>query len=234
MMNAVIKNEKINFFLKWIRHQIECPLCIRCGSYFVEENYFCLKCTNQFLPTYFEKKIINYNQLIQVTSFIQWKKNESQALSELIYLLKTKNSDLAWAWFTRAFEAEICDLIVPNPTSVLVPVPGSKISHHTFNFSRAIQNLTGCRMMPLLQKALDQKNQKSKTAIERSNIQFELNEEFTENLQGVRQIYLIDDVVTTGSTLKNISNTIRQSLSLDQQQVLEIRGITLFYREKSF
>jgi len=183
---------------------------------------------------YFEKIALDYHQLVQVTSFIRWPKNESDTLSELVYLLKTRTSTAAWAWFVQAIESEICNLISSDPGCILIPVPGSKeSSYHTLNFGNAIQNLTGCQSVPLLRKAAGQKNQKTQTALERTAAKFEINEEFTGRLENIHQIYLIDDIVTTGATLKNISKILRQSLSLDQQEKIKITGLTLFYRTKA-
>ncbi len=220
----------VNSFIR----NIECPLCLRCGSFFLTKNYFCTKCTDHFLVNYFQKISQTYGSDLVVSSFIQWPKNESDSLSELVYLLKTRTSDCAWEWFVQNLDLEICAVIDPLPNTILLPVPGSKYSHHTSNFAKALQKLTGCRAIHALHKVNDNQNQKRKSVIQRQYTKFELNENFTEMLSTADHIYIIDDIVTTGSTLKNISNSLKSSLYKETGKNVKMSALTLFYRSKAF
>ncbi len=226
-MNVILKN-----FINRIVREIECPLCIKCGSYFVQENYFCRYCEKYLFENYFQPLTTDFEPDLSVASFLKWKQYESDSVSELVYLLKTKTSDLAWNWLTKQVEAEICESILPG--SILIPVPGSATSFHTNHFCQAVQNLTGCESINALIKKNGQKHQKTLSAISRLNSQFIINEEFTQRLNSASHVCLIDDIVTTGATLKNISNAIRCSTKSENAHDLKIQGITMFYRTKQY
>lgn len=214
-----------------IVRQIESPVCLRCGSYRIHTNYFCLICTNNFLCKKLGPPRLEVFDNIEVYSFICWLKNESDCLSELIYLLKTRSSEQAWAWFVDKLESEICTIIDPHPGTVLISVPGSKKSFHTDYFSGQVEKLTGCRLIKPMYKMNVARPQKLKTAAERKGTEFAFNEEFTDIVSTATKIYLIDDIVTTGATLKNISDTIRRAIFTQNVSGAKITGITLFYRQ---
>ncbi len=220
--------------LNIILRNLECPVCLKCGSYFVQTHYFCKACANNFLIDFIQPTSTIYNKDLSVHSFLRWQKNESDSLSELVYLLKTSSSQSAWRSFVNIFESEICQIIQPNSESVLVPIPGTKSSFHTLHFAKEIEKTTGCRQLNVLRKKTGAKAQKLKKADERASIEFEINEEFTEQLLRAKNIYLIDDIVTTGSTLARASETISQFLLLSGQSKFQFTGLALFYRTKSF
>jgi predicted amidophosphoribosyltransferase len=222
----------IQTLLNYVQRHIECPLCIRCGSYFVQENYFCTVCAQQFFSEHYKQRVTALTSNLNVISFIQWRRYQSDSLSEFIYLLKTKNSDLAWRWLVYTLEQQICQFVHPDPQVVLIPVPGSRTSYHTNYFCSAIQDLTGCKSVYALTKSTRQSDQKTLTAISRKSSKFLVSEEFTERLASFKQIYLVDDIITTGATLKNISEAIREALPEPKKKGLKICGLTLFYRER--
>ena len=121
-------------------------------------------------------------------------------------------------------------MINADSEAILVPVPGSNASYHTTYFAAAIQELTGYKVVPALCKSSDQKSQKSQNKQGRRDAIFKMNEEFTAEIYQASTIYLIDDVVTTGLTLKSISKTLRLALPPNQKENLKISALTLFFR----
>ncbi len=213
-----------------ILNAFECPVCLKCGSYFVRNNYFCTACGFDFIQNFTKMRQHIYDDTLAVNSFLCWEKFESDSCSELVYLLKTRSSQCAWCWYVNIFDSEICDLIRPEKNSVLIAVPGSKKSFHTTYFTNEIQRLTGCETLFAIQKKPNAKPQKQNNANDRSLIEFEINEEFTERLLSADWIYLIDDIVTTGSTLINIHKTIQTFLLINGKTTVNISALTLFYR----
>jgi predicted amidophosphoribosyltransferase len=218
--------------LKFIQRQIECPLCLKCGSFFITRNYFCETCTDDFLISQVQIRSENLTTDLKVTSFFSWVKYESDSLSELIYLLKTSSSLAAWNWFVQYFESEICQIVDTKQASILIPIPGLKRSYHTKNLALEIQNLTGCKSISLLRKSDQKMAQKTKSALDRNQIQFEICEDFTEELNTISRIYLIDDIVTTGATLRSASSAIKSHLSKTRNGHIQISALALFHRTK--
>jgi predicted amidophosphoribosyltransferase len=210
--------------------QIQCPLCLRCGSFCYEKNYFCKTCTKSFLYSQLDQIERTLKQNLQTYSFINWQKSTEESLGALIYLLKTKNSRNAWAWFVEHLEARLCKIIIAHERAVLVAVPGSKTSYHTQYFSEEIQKLTGMRLIQPFEKSQIQGNQKSKSAAQRKAISFKFREEFTDELKAACRIYLIDDIITTGATLDAAAEAITKGVGQPSGLRSRMIGVTLFNR----
>lgn len=219
----------INSFLR----QLECPVCLKCGSFQVQCNYFCRRCAQQFLSPRFEIISQHVKNEILVHSFLNWFPQESDSISELVYLLKLQSSKQAWAWFVSRLQAVICELVNPMEHVVLVPIPGSKKSFHTAHFSLAIQELTGCSRASGLKMKPNHSAQKKKNKLERETIRFEICEEFTIAIAPPAHVILIDDIVTTGSTVWAAAEAIKRNLAAQDIGTIKITALTLFRRYKN-
>ncbi len=220
----------MKFFLDTIIKHIECPLCLRCGSIWVQENYFCARCSRDFLQQHFGILQNKINESTEVTSLIKWSKHQSDALTQLVYLLKTRTSYFAWKKYTDCFEDEISALIDAKENTILIPVPGSKKSYHTNYFSENIQNLTGCEQVLALTKSANLGAQKLKSLAERKRIAIDVNEDFTAELLKANNIVLIDDILTTGATLNGCFNALNDFYFKRGASSKKISALTLFYR----
>ena len=169
---------------------------------------------------------------VRTHSFINWIPHESDSISELVYLLKSKASSKAWRQIVRKLENKICEVIDPTESVILVPIPGSTTSYHTQYFTESIQHLTGCTSKNLLKHSKAYGPQKTKSLQERKTAQFEIFEEFTSELRGVERIILIDDIKTTGSTILGATEAIQIHFIKQFSKQIKIDAITLFSREK--
>jgi predicted amidophosphoribosyltransferase len=220
----------MKFFLDTLIKHIECPLCLKCGSIWVQDNYFCAKCSRDFLQQHFGLIQNKINENLNVTSFIRWNKNQSNALSELVYLLKTRTSYFAWTKYVESFEDEICKLVDGKENTILIPVPGTRKSFHTSYFAKAVQSMTGCRAIFALNKPIDLGMQKTKSLSERRLIVINVNEDFTEQLLMADKVVLIDDILTTGATLNGCISALGDFYFKNGQSTKQVSALTLFYR----
>lgn len=220
----------MKFFLDTLIKHIECPLCLKCGSIWVQDNYFCARCSRDFLQQHFGRIQNELSNNIGVISLIQWNKNQSDALSELVYLLKTRTSYFAWKKYVQSFEDEICELVDAKENTVLIPVPGSRKSFHTNYFAEAVQTITGCASLSALNKPVNLGMQKTKSLNERRRIVIHVNEDFTEQLLKANKIVLIDDILTTGATLNACVSALSDFYFKNGKPPKQISALTLFYR----
>ena len=230
----------------FIGRHLESPLCLKCGSFQIQNSGFCASCEKNFLQPLFHFHRVKGHKAqnllvlesssalnLNVYSFVCWKKNASDSLSEWVYLLKNKTSQARWDWIARniSSDREIQELKL-NQNSALIPIPGHRKSHHTKNFCKSLSQVFGCRVIEntfsLLHSDRQQKHLKRQ---ERSNIELRLNEEITGLLAGAERLVLVDDIITTGATLNSAAQVLyRARINQDLQHSKQISCVTLFYR----
>lgn len=182
------------------------PLCLRCGFLSVRRSLFCIHCENEFLGPRF----LNHVRWIEVENsqyavdfLLHWIPQESDSLSELVYLLKNKLSASVWDYYVQQFIEK--KEIKKHISTAIIPIPGStlnKKAYHTLYFAKAWQkyhsgNIINC----LINESLDGP-QKKKTSLERTLIQPRFIEDFTTAIYEQERVILVDDIVTSGHTLQ--------------------------------
>ena len=140
-----------------------------------------------------------------VDFLIHWVPKESDSLSELVYLLKSRLSFTVWKYYVE----KLTQFQLPRKTSLLktalIPVPGScseKKAYHTQYFARAWQEFSPGNVLNCLKSDAEHAKQKDLTLSERSLTKMKFLEEFTNEIYTYERIILIDDIVTSGHTLQ--------------------------------
>lgn len=178
-----------------------------------------------------QERILEFNnKQLKVKYLIQWRPGESDCLSETVYLLKSALSASAWSYYSKIV-IELLNLKNKMNETFLIPIPSRKNKnrhYHTKYFSFFLaQSLKGS-VFACLKSSGALQEQKGLNLDERSGVKFEFCEEFTSRVRGAQSIILVDDIITSGSTLKSCLETLKPHLSRD----CKIDIIALFSREK--
>jgi predicted amidophosphoribosyltransferase len=191
------------------------PLCLRCGSLSVRSSLFCRYCEIEFLYP----RIVLHRRLIKnecVDFLMHWVPNESDSLSELVYLLKSRLSFSVWKYYVEKFK----NLHAPmrEMKTAIIPVPGSrigKVAYHTRYFALAWQLLSAGDIVNCLVSSSEQGEQKDLTLAERGRATMCFLEDFTTVIGEYERVILIDDIVTSGNTLQASLMAIKPHLRSD-------------------
>ena len=151
-------------------------------------------------------RVINLQGVSFTVDFlIQWVPRESDSLSELVYLLKSRLSFPVWKYYVEKFLHVQSPHRKPVLKTALVPAPGSrskKTAYHTQYFAQAWQEFSPGNVINCLMSDTDHANQKDLTLSERSWTRMKFLEEFTNEIYAFERVVLIDDIVTSGHTLQ--------------------------------
>ena len=195
--------------------QILCPLCLRCGSLRVQSSLFCRACEVDFLFPRMQRhhRIIKDSR---VDFLLHWVPNESDSLSELVYLLKSRLSFPVWKFYVEQFIT--LHSSKKEFKTALIPVPGSRtgrVAHHTRHFALAWQHFCHGDIVHCLKTAPHHGEQKGLTLAERGAANMSFLEDFTSAIYQYNRIILIDDIVTSGNTLQASLQAIKPHLRSD-------------------
>ncbi len=210
-----------------------CPLCVRCGSLQVGSNFFCLECEKEFLHLRIDmhtRSLEFKHKTYGVKYLINWTPGESDCLSSVVYLLKSRWSRSAWENYGRLF-AKLFDFSFAKNKTCFIPVPSGKkqkMSFHTRYFSQFLTDFYQADRLLCLKSAGHLQSQKSLRLDERSRIKFEFSEEFTSLVLAYNRVVLVDDIITSGNTIKACLETLKPHLAPS----CKIEIIALFSREK--
>lgn len=197
---------------------------IQCAYCFSEGSFLCKKCLNS-LPKLSTQLCLNCKKpsLLGITHPECFKKYPAQGIFSLYNYSVIKNA-ISLGKFKLAkpiFEilgtelaSAIGSLKLEDYTVTWIPVQDKKMNLRGFNHAEviAIQIATNCQLkaLPLLQKSKSSFDQKTLNDTQRknnvSNI-FKINTRYPIP----KQILLIDDVTSTGSTLLEATKTLREA-----------------------
>ncbi len=214
----------------------ECLICFKTGSWLCEKCrknlfntlpncYICKKLSNKY-QTHSNCK--NTNSLKQVITL--WKYN--QYSKKLIYNFKYKNRIQIGNFLFSLFKQKLEHLDFTN--SIFIPTPShqKKVLERGFNPTEVFCNLIANNLSvnvnsKFLLKKSSNTSQASLQYTERfENVKdiFAVNEKEISNILKYKKIIIIDDIITTGATLNEISRTIKGSLKED----IEISSLCIF------
>lgn len=192
--------------------QFICPVCLRCGSFRVQNSFFCQNCERQFLKKQLlnrTRTLIVEGQAYPVQFLISWIPYKSDSLSEAVYLLKSYFSFPSWRYYTAQLQ-----ITNDARSAALVPVPGrqpGRTAYHTQYFSQSLSPYLKAPVLPCLIRRNSQGSYSGNSASNtqqkhlnregRAQVQFQFLEEFTLPLLSCERVILIDDIITTGHTL---------------------------------
>lgn len=188
--------------------QLLYPLCLRCGSLSVRSSLFCHLCETDFLLPRMMKHyrvIKDSDTFFAVDFLLHWVPQESDSLSELVYLLKHRLSFPVWKFYVEKFIHFQSQNRSSKLKTALIPIPGSrqgKVAYHTQYFVQAWNQLSPADVLNCLRSRPEQVEQKELSLAERGQSQMSFLEDFTTEIYQYDRIILIDDIVTSGHTLK--------------------------------
>ena len=201
------------------------PRCCGCDTLTQDDSPFCKSCLELVIPytnTNSECDICGFrlNKCICgkrkfYTSFTTVFYHEGKARKNIFRLKFHSRPDIAKS-FAKALLLNLNRRKVLEETDIITFVPMRPFSKlkRGYNQSELIAGelslLTGIECLPLLTKELKTRNQHTLGKIARStNLlgAFELKKEYAEYIQG-KNILIVDDVFTTGSTMNEIAKTL--------------------------
>jgi len=155
---------------------------------------------------------------------LEWHKNESDALSQMVYRLKSDNSKPAWIFYARIFYKILKDKIDFKNYEALIPVPSAKQSSvHSKIFAQELATLSGLPVLDILCKKAQSLEQKNLTAAERKQ-QATIGLKATGH-EHITKCIFVDDIVTTGESFLQCN----MALNGGRQNPI----LSLFYRSKT-
>lgn len=160
---------------------------------------FCLRAVRARPPHVTENLISE----IDLWSGWVWPPGEDELLSRIVMRLKGQGNLKPWR--------EIAELVIERLDSrwwserpcVFVPVPITKGRRHALEFAQGLSEATGIPWAEMFVPNEGVEKQRHKRRIERAREAFELNETFSKHEYSDLHIALVDDVVTTGETIKS-------------------------------
>ena len=201
--------------------------CRSCGTFLIESTEYCSFCFSSFDeirrtgPRVQEHPLLNQ---IRVRSLWSWVPGEDDELSGLIHSLKGQGAPGAWRVLARSFLSEhSSSLFRENKTyRGIIPAPSkTEGEDHAFLFAKALGELLQLPVVQPLRRLNENKQRKlgRSERIRRQN-QLELKEQgqfwkFAQmEAKTTAHWILVDDILTTGATSRNML----QSLGLRESQ----------------
>lgn len=210
-------------------HQINHPICIHCGSLFANDSLFCLNCEVRFWTDHMssgERKVRHSD--ITVQHLFYWKNDPKMDSRKLVLLLKKYSSRNSWLYYVNKLNESLKFNL--NGKAVLVAAPS--LRQRPYHTRYLADGLSSLLVIPEL-RCLRQINpsataQKDKDLEGRQDIKIEVKPELKTALGGYSTIILVDDVVTSGSTIRSCVSALRSNLAPD----VKILPVCLFSREE--
>lgn len=203
-----------------IRHFIYNEPCCLCGTYLRGQGPTCSVCWEQLLERFQSAAPERREQDIAVSLF-NWIPGDGAKISRLVRHLKGDHQASEWRWIARAWLGQG---VWPSHRKsarakalVLVPMPSPTGRLHALHFARGFAEELGAEVCDYLRLdgAPAHAEQKNLRRWSRRRRRLRCREDITLSELKAKTIVLIDDVVTTGSTVR----AARQALRLDQAEV---------------
>lgn len=201
--------------------------CSVCGnSLDLDEKYICRKCLMNLPRTHYED--ISFNQFDQLmagkvpvercASYFYYHKNDPYA--SILHDLKYRNMPTLGRWLSERATRQMLDSHFFDNIDAIVPVPlhYTKLASRGYNQSQylaqGISRVTGIPVIKALKAVREHPTQTHKDAAERlMNTQgmYAANLRHCNGLDG-KHLLIVDDVVTTGSTLLACATALHQAI----------------------
>ncbi len=202
-------------------------MCSVCGKPLdLDEKYICRKCLMNLPRTHYED--INFNPFDQLmagkvpvercASYFFYHKNDPYA--SILHDLKYRNMPTLGRWLAERATRQMLGSHFFDGIDAIVPVPlhYTKLASRGYNQSQylaqGISNATGIPVIKALKAVREHPTQTHKDAIERQmNTQgmYAANLRHCNALDG-KHLLIVDDVVTTGSTLLACATALHQAI----------------------
>ena len=214
--------------------------CQLCGKVLVFQLGLCFQCyskllkseeiwSNQNSPT------LKLNELkIEVFSILNWSSDHFLNLTPWIVFLKTYQS--MWAWRRLSDFIIECELLKKLQVSyskqelAFIIIPSSTNRKHTHMMGHYLNKKMQISVFDILKFEHESVDYKSLKKTQRSNRKMKINEEITESicekLNELKCVVFIDDIVTTGNSIK----AAKTAIDLFLNHKINYYGLSLFYR----
>lgn len=211
--------------VKVLKQYLLSPCCIKCGSFFCDDSLFCEFCFRIEILDKVNLESDSHLKNYQHYYFLNWRKNESDVLSQMIYRLKADNSKAAWAFYAKFFYKVLKLKIDFTQYDAIIPIPGSqKNSVHAKLFAKELSVLCGLPVNDILLKKTEALAQKTLSAEQRRRVTSIQRVEAV-LIENITKYIFVDDILTTGESFLQ-SN---RALNENPENII----LSLFYRPKS-
>jgi predicted amidophosphoribosyltransferase len=204
--------------MEWILDFLMPEYCILCGAkgkvlcedckrgILAERDNFCLECGNFIEEWCFECRL-PYGRSFAVGF-------RDEAVGKVAERLKFGPKPSLVHQIVDILVSVLPDLA---PETVIVPVPtvGKHVRvrglDHTKRVARRLAKVKGCRFLPLLQRKGDfvQVGADARTRLKQAQASFGVDERVLRTIGRESEVFLYDDISTTGSTLKECAKLLR-------------------------
>lgn len=198
------------------------PVCLGCGSFFCNDSLFCNHCFHREIEPNLNLPSVSHLGGSKHFYLLKWNKEESRAIDQMVYRMKSDNSCAAWRFYSRILLAT-STINLQNFVG-FVPIPGSTAaSVHSKIFAEALSSVSGLPIYDLVAKKANVKAQKQGGIQDRKAPNFvplphRQSELFT-------KLIFVDDVLTTGESFLQSNRAVNGH----NENVI----LTLFYRAKA-
>lgn len=191
--------------------------CIRCCSgcgislemiFHQSSNWLCRKC-NSFLETdIFNLKISELDSDITFLSLCNWTDSNYELISNLILNLKGNHNHIGWKWISKHLTKQLMlKNKLPFKDVVLVPIP---LTNNQRNHANILAQMLSYELKLALDTTLLSYTQKPlRQTILRKQERMKIK--MQSKLHNHRHIIIVDDVCTTGATIREAKNALKQA-----------------------
>lgn len=208
--------------LETLKQYLLTPVCISCGSYFCEDSLFCVTCFSREIEPKLILPAASHLGSARHLYLLDWNKNESLAIDQMVYRMKSDNSRAAWRFYAKII-LQMSEVKLQNFRGY-VPIPGSTAaSVHSTVFAEALSANSGLPVFDLLSRKTDSKAQKQGSITDRRTQNFE--QRLGTQAELFTKLIFVDDVLTTGESFLQSNKAVNGH----NENII----LTLFYRAKA-
>lgn len=194
-------------YLKNLIHLL-CRACLNCSSFECKDSLFCENCEKKLWIRHQGIKKI-FVETTPVFYLFDWFPDIDPFLNMLLPALKGSAPKLVYQFYAKRLVGLLPRVCRPEGT-VVVPCPSKAKRKHALYLAEAIALELGLPILDILQFSQLSGEQKGRNRLERKRTQMQLKDFHT-----FKHVIFIDDVVTTGSTLKAARGTFKAVKSFE-------------------